>query len=425
MIRRLFWKKWIGMNGLKRSYAGFYLLALPFCLLFSLFLCLNSANAVNVDDLTFVNTEIFRGSGNGSWTRAYYSDDYGGPIIDLELSNGGGVNYQYLGKISYEQAQVSCSGNTLYPVYTLFGDNLRTLNESYSVGDGFGPAKYNVNYYYQSYYRSHFVLEDSETGRGFAYGVYLAGREKPKSTNNSFSGVYQFTANFGFFPYNATSTYGPSVPINLEILGVNSFCSEQEAKAFVDNYIFQDTRPDEPGPYEPVINPDFPYSYDSDDSDNNKEIYNVIFNQNSSNYEPDTGDAKSILNWLFTFIGKLGSITDDPNDYRCNVLFYPNTTNLIKFDWNGYLSYSDIRFNACDNAFVYALNDDNSIIGSDSGTAFVQSPGAGTMFFVSLKGIIWLGCFWLVFKMLRSFYYYVYDIIAYSFNLGGSGEGEV
>lgn len=421
MIRRLLWKKWTGGNGLKRFYVVSSLLVLPVCLLFSLLLCSNPVNAVYVDDLTFVKTQIYAGSGMGTWNSRYYSDDYGGPVIDLELSNGAGQGYQFVGTISYEQPQVSCSGNTLYPVYTLFGDNLRSVNNNYLTGDGFGPAKYNINYYGQSYYRSNFVEEDSQTGKGFAYGVYLVTRDRPTSANNTFAGIYQLTANFGFFPYNASGSSGDNVPINLEVLGINTFCTEADAKSFIDDYIFQNTRPEEPVPDDPVIDPDFPYSFDSDDSDNNKEIYNVIFNQDSSSYEPDTGDAQSILNWLFIFIGKLGAISDDPNDYRCNVLFYPNTTNLIKFNW----SSGDIRFDACDNAFVYALNDSSSIIGKDSGTAVVQNPGRGTAFFVSLKGIIWVGCFWLVFKMLRSFYYYVYDIIAYSFNLGGSGEGEV
>lgn len=419
---RLLWKINHGTSFLRRFYVVFSLLLLPFSLLLSLLLFSNPVNATVITDTAFSESNIYGKSGSGSFSSIYHSDSVGGPVIDLDLSNGYGEIWNYVGSVYYYQPELTCSdSSTVYPVYTLFADNVHPYiyTGNNTGGDGLGQNYYNESYYGTTNFRAHYVEEDSENDKGFAYGVYLPQRDLPQSSNNSFLGQYSSTLAFSFYPFNAVGSTSSNVPVYLEILGVNSFCSRDEALAFISNYIFQDSRPEEDEPDSPIVSEDFPYTFDSDSPENNQELYDAIISQDPTTYQPQIGDGQTILNWFANFLGEVGAIPDDPHDYRCNVVLQTNTQNMIKFDMG-----DEVRFSACENEFVYAINDDSTRLGGDSGVSTVQNPGRGTMFTLTLKGIMWLFCFILIYQMLRNFYYYVYEIVNYSFSLEGS-EGVI
>lgn len=474
MIRRLLCR--IGGNGLKGLFVVFYS---PLVLLFSLaWFCLfsDSVNAygeINIglvhdmgspSALDFseysvnslgINASVILNDNNTYYTLSGYSDfsnwnssnrsgsiykpnswsfnGYDADNIDVFVPSGGlgssdnprwGVPLTSSSSglyIDNDVIKMSCSDDKYY-----WGDSI-TLSNSYieSLGntyDNTGNMSNNYSYFNTSY------SDSSGNGTWGRVGnpIYLQYQNvvySNLSDNGTFITIYEVQNNLSDSVYIdslGTSQYRLDEFYALDSNGSDSTTSEWMlngavvgcSETAVKNMLLSKD------PVAEVVNPvpsGFPASFDSNSTQNNEDAWDIL-----NNIAPDGFQFNiPILSDVLDFLSSLSSVfVDIPQGIEyCQIYMPAFFSNRFSFGNNG--GDNDFLYvNLCDNSFVSRIWDSSSWIGVISSKSSYYNQ---QWLYIGVKGLIWLFCLWILFKLILGFIYWVYEVIDITFDLKSVG----
>lgn len=463
MKRSLLWKKWIGLNGLKRSSAVFCLPVLLACSLFLSFLFSQPVNADSyvgqLHDLgspssSDLNEYMLRAGRLNYCLKYFYNNsstcltqytDFGdtqastGPIykpnawnfgnydmsnIKMYVPENPSMNYYYVPlttsssgtQVYYDAIKMSCSNHKYY-----YGDSFSFTN----VYTENGSVIYNSDgNSYSPFYESSSEISANGTQFRLFNNLYKSSVSvvyQNVSENNTVTAVYEVT------PYLDTgSIYFSSLGVSewvfdkfyaLDSNGTDSTtstwayngfvagCSESAVKSTLAS-IDSNPVPD-PDP----IPDNFPSSWDSQNNQNNEEAWEILENINPVDFQVNTGSSNDIIQLILSFFRTFAEV--DTNRSYCGIYMPAFFGNKFSFGNNG--GDNDFLYvNLCQNAFVDSLfNDGNyiSIISQQS------QYGGNSWLYVGVKGLIYFFCFWLLIKILLGYVYWIYSLIDTTFGL--------
>lgn len=234
-----------------------------------------------------------------------------------------------------------------------------------------------------------------KTANNTVYSIHKLTGGYPVNQNYDFY-MWQWANSYKIYGFYILDNQGGSYKYNGVVMGCNRTAVENLLMSIDDNPVNPET--------------DFPNSFNTDDSENNEDAWNILNSIDPEDYKVENEDSTNIIDTLLTFVRSLFVI--ETSKSNCGI--YMPAFFGGNFQFGNDSSGSVLYFNPCDNPFVDGITNTSSWLGIVSGhTAF----GGQDFMYLGYKGLVWIICFWILIKMLLGFVYWVYGVIDSAFGL--------